>query len=99
MKKHTITGTRSRWHYMADERTVIYVIDDFDEQNPTVSVTNDADAVIQALAAIQDLTGKRVFYRDTEGDWDELLHNNGVFNGFGFLSTPDQEAAIRAVAP
>ncbi|EPQ9442548.1 hypothetical protein ACVEDE_024570 (plasmid) [Enterobacter hormaechei] len=48
------------------------------------SVTNDADAVIAWLAAnLEGGIGKRkVYYRDTDGRFDELKVNAGAFAGF-----------------
>lgn len=44
------------------------------------SITNDADAVVAQLYARY---GKRRFlYQDTNGDWDELLHQDGKFIDF-----------------
>lgn len=40
-----------------------------------VSVTNDAEAVCAHLRATVpgDQQGRRIFYRDSEGAWDELI--------------------------
>jgi hypothetical protein len=46
------------------------------------SVTNDAEKVIQKLSADYDLGNRRVFYMDTEGLIDELLHKGPRFTGF-----------------
>ena len=47
------------------------------------SVTNDAEAVITELASTGvDLINQPVIYRDTEGQWDELLLVEGQFSGF-----------------
>lgn len=45
------------------------------------SVTNDADHVIMDLAKrglLRD--GMRVIYRDSTGEWDEMLHRGGLFS-------------------
>ena len=44
------------------------------------SVTNDAEAVVSAVYA--RFPGRRIFYKDTMGQWDELVHRNGRFTGF-----------------
>lgn len=58
------------------------------------SVTNDAEAVIGELGVVGvDLT-QPVIYRDTEGQWDELVVTNSQFSGFRFLNTTDQSVAV-----
>lgn len=48
-----------------------------------VSVTNDAEAVVEDLVAQGHLPeGRRLFYYDTDGCYDELLHAGGRFTGF-----------------
>lgn len=46
----------------------------------TMSVTNDAERVVAALNATHP--GKRFIYRDSNGRWDELLHDGPTFKGF-----------------
>jgi len=53
------------------------------------SITNGAEEVITELAEQGVLTpGKKVFYRDSDGQIDELLykHNKGEFCFHGFKS-------------
>jgi hypothetical protein len=45
-----------------------------------MSVTNDAEQVVEYVNNLHP--GKRIVYRDTDNNWDELEHNNGVFIGF-----------------
>lgn len=45
-----------------------------------VTVTNDAEAVVEEVHKLHP--GKRIVYRDTDGDWDELRHTEGKFTGF-----------------
>ena len=48
-----------------------------------MSVTNAAEDVIEELWKQGSLSSqKRLFYKDTEGQIDELIHVNGVFKGF-----------------
>jgi hypothetical protein len=45
------------------------------------SVTNDAERVCDELAILYG--NRRIFYRDTMGNWDELVHDeHGKFLGF-----------------
>ena len=70
---------------------VVCVID----EGGAPSVTNDAEAVIAELASTGvDLINQPVIYRDTEGQWDELLLVDGQFSGFRFLQTTDRSVAI-----
>lgn len=45
-----------------------------------LSVTNDAEAVCEELFGIHGQ--KRFIYRDSEGQWDELAHDEGIFTDF-----------------
>lgn len=58
-----------------------------EDLNGRLSVTNDAEAVVAELLAggYQDF---RIIYKDSQGDWDELLHDGTQFTGFGPGYTP-----------
>lgn len=57
------------------------VIRDRDTGGP--SITNDAEAVVRFLIARGKLTPRmRLFYYDTDGQLDELLHDGTKFTGF-----------------
>jgi hypothetical protein len=45
-----------------------------------LTITNDAEQVVQKLASY--LGGRRLFYIDSEGEMDELLVEDGKFAGF-----------------
>ena len=47
----------------------------------TMSVTNDAEAVVYEL--VNKYGNKRIIYKDSDGNWDELLHDGDQFTGFG----------------
>jgi len=48
------------------------------------TVTNDIDRVLNELYRQGKLVnGRRLFYRDSEGNQDEVLHKDGFFEGFG----------------
>lgn len=51
-----------------------------DRDDGGISVTNDAEAVVKWTN--ECYPGKRIVYRDTMGQWDELRHQNGVFTEF-----------------
>jgi len=62
---------------------VLYIVDLFDESNPTMTITNGAEEVIERLLASGDLDEKRrLFYKDTEGIIDELLYDKSGFGNF-----------------
>jgi len=62
---------------------VLYIVDLFDESNPTMTITNGAEEVVDRLLASGDLDGKRrLFYKDTEGAIDELLYDKSGFGNF-----------------
>lgn len=81
-------GRQRRSRYVVDAvdavKRVIFIVD---EDGP-LSVTNDAEGVVAELH--EALPGFRVVYRDTEGDWDELVHDAGVFTGY--RPTPNRQA-------
>lgn len=52
------------------------------------TITNDAENVIQWLYENKLIIGKRLFYLDSEDEFGELLHQDGVFKGF---KTADRE--------
>jgi hypothetical protein len=58
----------------------VFIVDDYNDASPTMSVTNNAEAVVEDVN--QTFPNRRIIYRDTEGRWDELKHNNGVFVNF-----------------
>ena len=53
-----------------------------------ISVTNDADAVVPEVAA--NYGDRRIIYRDSEGNWDELVHQDGRFICFAGPSEAPQ---------
>ena len=67
-----------RADYIIDHVTEekVFIID----ENGPVSVTNDAEAVVQFEAS--RYPGRRIIYKDSMEQWDELAHENGEFTGF-----------------
>jgi len=45
-------------------------------------VTHDAKAIVLYLSEHHDLKNRRLFYRDTLGNIDEILHEAHSFKGF-----------------
>jgi hypothetical protein len=44
------------------------------------SITNDAERVCDELAI--EYGNRRIIYRDTDGEWDEFVHEHGRFLSF-----------------
>lgn len=51
-----------------------------DNNDNSMSVTNDAENVVAYVNA--SYPDARIFYKDTMGCWDELVHNRGTFLRF-----------------
>lgn len=65
---------------IASNDEFVWIVDEGGELDRTV--TNDAEAVVATLHPFYP--GRRIMYRDSGGQWDELVHQNGVFTGFNF---------------
>lgn len=69
--------------FMLSQRDDLLLIVDIGpwENHPTI--TNDAEYVVKELVLAGRLTkDRRLFYRDSHGQVDEVLVANGVFSGF-----------------
>lgn len=73
-----------RSNFLIEEKSdEIVIIRDVGPHNRFMSVTNDAEAVVESLIKKGELkTGQRLFYYDTENRLDELLVKGGKFAGF-----------------
>jgi hypothetical protein len=65
--------------YLHDTPEYLYIVDTGTDEK---SVTNDAKAVVKFLYDNYELGNKRLIYRDTCGQINEILHNNGKFLDF-----------------
>jgi len=68
---------RSDYEVVEVTPTMVKIVD-LDRGNK--SVTNDAENVTRELFTSHG--NKRFIYRDSDGYWDELLHQNGRFTRF-----------------
>ena len=66
------------FHKIDHVRKIVFIQDECDGNQR--SVTNGAEDVVPI--AVKSNPTYRLFYRDTEGQWDELVHKAGVFEGF-----------------
>lgn len=74
-------NTRSLYTWGIDGECIVII-----DQDGPVSVTNDAERVIATIAAYGiDVDSKRVLYRDSDGQWDEMLTVGGKFRDFRIL--------------
>lgn len=76
---------RSDWHITTSDpnRKIVWIVD---EDKGNMSVTNDAERVVQAVLEV--FPNYRIVYRDSEGNWNELHHKNGYFTGYGYEEIP-----------
>lgn len=68
-------------------------IQDLGPWDKYMTVTNAAAQVVEELREM--LNGRRLFYIDSEGNRDEILHVNGKFHGFAAIDSykPDLDKA------
>ena len=70
MKAHTI--------FRGYTKGIFYIAD---ADDGSMSVTNDAEGVVAYYNNYLP-PNTRIVYQDTMGNWDELVHDNGVFKDF-----------------
>jgi hypothetical protein len=68
------------YEVIADNAQFIYLEDSGHNQFKTV--TNDAEYVLSKLNEEYGIGNKRIFYKDSSGEIDEIVHKNGIFTGF-----------------
>jgi hypothetical protein len=61
--------------------SAVFLVDNNDNSK---SVTNDAENVVSYVNS--QFPNRRIFYKDTMGSWDELVHNNGTFIRFAGIA-------------
>ena len=71
-------NTRTVYHIDQVTTEAAWIVDDCPDG--AMSVTNDAEHVVAAL--LHQFGDRRFFYRDTDGNWDELQHDGTRFTGF-----------------
>lgn len=51
------------------------------------SITNAAEYVVMDVIRLHGYLP--IYYKDTDGQWDELIHEDGEFKDFGFGVPPE----------
>lgn len=73
---------RARFEIMERRPGALY-IRDLGPWHKYMTVTNDAEAVVEVLLRMGDLkSGMRLFYYDSEDELDEITFNEHGFTGF-----------------
>ena len=77
----------SKFFILHETSEYIYIVDTGVNEK---SITNDAEAVVSFLAVNHHLDNRRLIYRDSSGQRDEILHENGKFLKFapGYKGIP-----------
>lgn len=60
------------------------------------TITNYPSETLNHLSQNRSIKGKRIFYRDTVGRYDEIVHDRGVFRCFR-PGTPAQQSFFDAL--
>lgn len=72
------------------------VIEDmYTEDFPTQTVTNGVEYVLKSIANNYESIPNKIIYRDTEGLWDAIIHDDGQFLSFQPLRAKTLEDAKR----
>ena len=88
MKNRKIVQNSSEFKIVHENNMFILLID----LNVGKSITNDACNVVPRLAQKIQINGRRVFYRDTSGRFDELrVCHDKYFMGFAPCSPGQQD--------
>ena len=69
-------NVRASFNVVRTTDEIVFLVDN----DGLMSITNDAEAVVAYVNALHP--EKRIIYKDTTGQWDELKHTNGRFDGF-----------------
>jgi uncharacterized protein involved in tellurium resistance len=80
-----MTEVRSDFNILF-HKDIIFVVD---LDLGRMSVTNDAERVTSFV--VERHGNHRVIYKDSMGNWHELLHDNGTFIDFGYLTVEELE--------
>lgn len=79
-KNNELPELRSAFLVVLVTEEAVWIVDQSSAQPPKKSVTNDAENVVAHLE--HHYPRRRIYYRDTDNNWDELTHEAGIFKGF-----------------
>lgn len=65
-----------------ESHKAVLVIRDVGPHSQHPTITNDAEGVVERLVREGHLNGRRLFYYDSQGGFDELVVTDGKFSGF-----------------
>lgn len=71
--------SKASWYLKGSSPGSVHIVDESNDTG-SVSITNDAENVVREV--VERYGNKRIFYTDTMGNIDELVHENGEFTGF-----------------
>jgi UDP-2,3-diacylglucosamine pyrophosphatase LpxH len=77
--------SRADYKIIKSNDDAVWIIDELVDgyEGDALSITNDAEEVIAELRPLYG--NRRVFYRDTQGRWDELVHDETGFISFRLI--------------
>ena len=70
MNNGNLFANRSEYKY-AVEGNILWI----EDKGGMKSVTNDIENVLADIATLQDISGKRIMYKDSDGIWDQVAAN------------------------
>lgn len=83
---------------------ILSIKDEFDEDKPSITVTNTAEYVLKDIRADIGALPTLIVYRDTQGHWDRLVvDEQGRFQGIRPIVTgmrepvTDENAALQLI--
>jgi hypothetical protein len=72
-----------RFHIAKSGNEFLYIVDDYSDRRPTKTITNGVEEVLLELLKEGKLRQKKLFYKDTDGNIDQILYNTmGAFVDF-----------------
>lgn len=64
-------------------RKILVIVDNYSDDNPSMSVTNAVESVLEAICKQLGSLPAYIIYRDSEGEWGRLsAATDGEFLGF-----------------
>lgn len=72
---------RASFDISKSDGACLWIVDTWQPNRGQLTVTNDAEKVVEVLHVLYP--GARIIYRDTGGQWAELVHDGPTFIGFG----------------